>query len=459
MSRTTRSALAATLLAAMAIGIPGAAAAARVERAPQVAELGRFAVAGDRRGDRLPGIARRLLAQDLLLERWLAVPNARLRQPVTALYLHGTRGMHRRLPFRGDRIGHEHLVPTDTRLWVLVREDTGLEDCRPAELQVAEYGLMRGAGELPAWLRAGMYELLARVDLQAGRLILAAAPFPALHEAGLQRAPLEQVAAEGWNRYQEPRRWYAATMLVAYLFDERTDALSAAIADPASFVLEDEVDLDAFQHWVDRAVTATDETPRVLERDLDFAPVVRPLGDEELRGMLVTLASTHPRGLRAFQLGGGEIPSRVAAQAYLRAGGEADGCAGIAGAKDPEDRYLDALCHVERAPGTAEEQLRQLFRGHPGLHRAGIQAAAMALGDGERDGDAGHLVEQVLQVAPGDADAQLLEALVQARRGDCPGWDVEGPGRLVAPWDPILLAPGPMDRRRDAFVREILECE
>lgn len=83
----------------------------------------------------------------------------------------------------------------------------------------------------------------------------------------------------------------------------------------------------------------------------------------------------------------------------------------------------------------------------------------MALGDGERDGDAGHLVEQVLQVAPGDADAQLLEALVQARRGDCPGWDVEGPGRLVAPWDPILLAPGPMDRRRDAFVREILECE
>ncbi len=448
-------------IAVLALGLFGsgtAAARSKGKADPGVAEGGRFTVIADRAGGRTPEALRQLRAQDLFLGGWLSVPESQLAQPVTLLYLHRTRGMDRKLPFRGDRVGQEYLVPTDTRLWVLVPEETGLEDLRPATLQVAEYGLLRIAGELPPWLRAGMYELMARLQLQDDALSLAPAPFPALHAAGVARTTLAAAAEPGWNRYQEPRRWYTSTLVVAYLFERDPSALSAALADPGSFTLGAEVDHAEFDAWVEGIIAPGERTARVLGSELGLTTLESGLSEERLQSTLAELALTHPRGLKPFHLRTDDLPAAVPLRAASLTGVQPSGCGALWGTTDPEQRYLLGLCLARDAPHAAEEILRQLFRNEPGLPRAALQAAAMALERGGRDADAGRLVEQALAVAPADPDAQLLWALIRVRAGDCVGWDEEAEGRLAPPWDPLPYAPGPLEAARDAFVREILEC-
>lgn len=423
-----------------------------------VVEAGRFTVAADRAGGRAPEIARQLLAQDLFLAGWLSVPPEQLRQPVTLLYLNRTRGMHRKLPFRGDRIGHEVLVPTDLRLWALVPEETGLEDLRTATLQIAEYGLFRASGEHPPWLRAGMYELLARLQVTEQELQLGEASFPALHGAGAVRSTLEEAAEPGWNRYQEPRRWYTSILAVAYLFEEDAASLSRALANPAGFDLANEVDHAGFEAWVDAAVTPGGRPPRVLAPGITTDLRVSDLDDGRLADMLVDLAQVHPRGPKAFRLSISDLAPASAEAVEVRGGTGETSCGALWDSPVPEHRYLLGLCLASRTPHAAEELLRELFRAEPGLPHAALQAAALALQSGDRDASAAVLVEQAFDAAPADADAQLLWAVLRVRRGECPGWDEAAPGRLNAPWDPLPYARGPLESARDAFVREILEC-
>jgi hypothetical protein len=446
-------------LLALALLLPGVAQAAKKSKAePRIARVGRHTVVADRAGGRVPEIARRLAAQDLFLAGWLAVPAEQLSQPVTLLYLHRTHGMDRKLPFRGDRIGHEHLVPTDTRLWVVVRDDTGLEDLRPATVQVAEYGLLRAAGTLPPWLRSGMTELLARLSLEEGRLELGAAAFPALHTAGVSRVPLAAVAEPGWNRYREPLRWYTSTLVVAYLFEEDSAALARALADPGRFDLTTVVDRGAFQAWVEEAVVPDNITPRLLLEGVEAELTVLDHNGDERLTSLVDLSRVHPRGAKAFQLGAATPSAAATVRAALTDATVEPPCGLLWDHDGPEERYLLGLCLASRAPHTAEEILRQLVRAEPGQPRAALQAATLVLASGDRRDEAVSLVEDALRASPADADAQLLWAVIRARGGDCPGWPEHDPRRLESPWDPLPYATGPLERARDGFVREVLEC-
>ncbi len=457
MIRRWRTVLLAALLGlATVLGTVAQAAPGKARRL--VVEAGRFTVAADRAGGRAPEIARQLVAQDLLLSGWLTVPRAQLQQPVTLLYLHRTRGLDRKLPFRGDRIGHEVLVPTDLRLWAVVSEETGLEDLRPATIQIAEYGLFQIAGELPPWLRSGMYELMARLQVVEGQVWLTEPSFPALQAAGAVRAPLAEAAETGWSRYQSPRRWYTSILAVGYLFDEDPAALSRALADPTSFDLDEEVDHARFEAWVEAAVIPGDRPPQVLAQELPVAVESAELDDDRLAAMLVDLSLVHKRGPRAFRLSTGSLDPAAAEALSLRANAEALSCGALWESPVPEHRYLLGLCLAGRSPHAAEEVLRELFRAEAGIPRAALQAAAMALRSGDRDGSAAPLVEQALAVAPADADAQLLWSVLRARDGHCTGWEEAAPGRLTAPWDALPYALGPVEASRDAFVREVLEC-
>jgi hypothetical protein len=457
MVNAGRAAIAALLM--MLVGLPSVSQAGpRTKAEPRIGQTGRFTVVADRVGGRVPEIARRLAAQDLFLAGWLAVPAEQLSQPVTLLYLHRSHGMERKLPFRGDRIGHEHLVPTDTRLWVLVREDTGLEDLRPATVQVAEYGLLRTAGTLPPWLRSGMTELLARLSLEEGRLELMAASFPALHAAGVSRAPLEAVAEPGWNRYHEPLRWYTSALVVAYLFDEDSAALARALADPGRFDLTTEVDRAHFEAWIEEAVVPDSVAPRLLHEGVEPDLTVLDHDEDRRQTMLVDLSLVHSRGAKAFQLAS-VTPSAAAQVRVALADAEIDlPCGALWDRGAPEERYLLGLCLAGHAPHTAEEILRQLARADPGQPRAALQAATLVLSGDDRLGEAAVLVEDALRAAPADADAQLLWAVIRARGGSCTGWLDHDPRRLEPPWDALSTATGPLERARDGFVREVLEC-
>jgi len=426
----------------------------RVKRKPAQLEVGRTTVVVDRRPERVAEIARQLMALDLFLGEVLGLPAERIDRPVTFAYLHRTRRMEKRLPFRGDRIGHAHLLPTDLRLWVLLREDTGLEELRYPALQVAEADLGR-AGEIPQWLRCGMFELMARLGVFGDDLVLMPATFPALHAAGLKRAPLEAAVEPGWSRYQEPQRWYTSSLVVAYLFDSDRDALARAVTAPGEFSLLDELDTDAFDAWVDRAVTAEQGEPRALLEavggDVGFPTAMDEAAVDRLEA---TLAQLHRRGTRAFRLSESALGPLDAAEAELRAGTPGEACTALQGDDSVEGLYMQGMCLWRVADAAAEEAFRRAWRNRRGLGRAAIQAAAIALAEPGREADAAALVAAALHAAPADPDALLLDALIRARAGDCDGWDEPDEGI----WSPIRYTEGPMEAYRDRFVREILEC-
>jgi len=459
MNRAARPVIA-TLGLAIAIAwfaLPSEAAGkGKVE--PRAAVVGRHTVMADRSGGRVGEIARRLAAQDLFLAGWLGVPEARLAQPVTFLYLRRGQGLDRKLPFRGDRIDHRHLVPTDTRLWVVVKDDTGLEDVRSATVQVAEYGLLRGAGNLPAWLSNGMAELLGRLSLEEGQLALGPPSFPALHTAGVSRVALPAVAEPEWNRYREPLRWYTSALVVAYLFDEDRAALTRALADPAGFDLVAEVDTAGFDRWFEGAVAPGGGGARTLRDGVVLPLEVVESDDDTRKRVQIDLALVHPRGPRAFGLGSVEPGAAARVRIAMAEDALEPPCGLLWESDDPEERYLLGLCLADRSPHTAEEILRQLFRADPGQVHAALQVATMVLSEEGREGEARPLLEAALESAPADADAQLLWAALCARAGDCVGWPDDDPRRLSAPWDPLPYASGPLERARDGLVREVLEC-
>ena len=442
------------MLVALLVAASAAAKPERVKRKPAELEAGRFTVAVDRRPERMAEIARQLLALDLFLGQVLGLPAERLDRPVTFAYLHRTHRMEKRLPFRGDRIGHEHLLPTDLRLWVLLREDTGLEELRYPALQVAEVDMAR-AGELPPWLRSGLFELMARLALLGNDLLLMPATFPALHGAGLARAPMEATVEPGWSRYQEPQRWYTSTLVVAYLFDTDRDALARAVAAPHEFSLLEELDTDGFEAWVDGAVTEGEGEPQVLLEEVG-GDVGQPTAMDEaaVDRLEVALAQLHHRGAKAFRLSDSALGPHDAVGAELRGGVPGEACTAVLSDDSVEGLYLQGMCLWQKADAAAEEAFRRAWRNRRGLERAAVQAAAMALAEPGRESDAATLVAGALRASPADPDALLLETLIRARAGECEGWDEPD----EPTWSPIRHVPGPMESYRDRFVREILEC-
>lgn len=441
------------LTAALAAPVLDAGAAKRVKRQPAQVEADRFTVVADRRPDRLPEIARRLLAVDLFLTRHLGVPAERLAEPVTLAYLHRTSRMDRRLPFRGDHIGHMHLLPTDTRLWLLVAEETGLEDLRWATIQVAELALERGPGELPTWLRNGLFELVARLDVGDGDLVLWPATFPTLHGAGVQRAPLAVVAENGWSRYQEPQRWYTSQLAVAYLFDQ--GRLAEAL-DPDFDLVQAVADAD-FDTWVDRAVVSTTTEPRVIE--IDAFPVTtaldpRAVTEEELLELTTGMTLTHRKGTKAFRLSPDDVNPYTAAWMELREDAPGSACGALVTDNTPEGLYLQGLCLWRSAPAAAEEAFRRA--GRSGIARGSLHAAAMVLATPGREADAAALILDARAAAPDDPDAAILDALIQARAGECPAEPEPDAGDTA--WSTIRYVPGPVENGKTGYVLEILRC-
>ena len=422
---------------------------------PAMVQYDRYTVVVDRRIDRAPQIVREMMAIDLLLTQLLDVPLERLGPPVTFVYLHRTRGLDRKLPFRGDRVGHPHLLPTDTRLWLLMREDTGLERLPYATIQRTELALAAVHGEVPPWLRCGLFELLARVELAEGDLVLRPHTFPLLHQAGSIRAALDAVAEPGWSRYQEPRRWYTSALVTAFLFETAPDQLAQALADPA-FSLVGAVDTDAFDTWVDRAVTNLDaETVTLLAGAFDgpLAPVA--LSEDDAADITVQLAMLHHRGPKAFGLHKVERGPLAAAWEELLGDGPGEACLALVGDDSAEGLYLQGMCLWNDAPAAAEEAFRQAWRTDRSGIRAALHSAALALNDEGRESDARPLVEAALFAAEADPDAQLLDALISARHGECRELDREN---TSSAWSPIRHVGGPMEAYRDRFVREVLEC-
>ncbi len=456
--RPLRTALAAALIALLAAPLP-AWAAKRPKFEPHRLEAGRFTVVCDRRPDRLPEIARRLWAVDRVLRGWLEVPAARVDEPVTLAYLHRSKRMERRLPFRGDRPGQRHLLPTDGGVLLLVREDTGVEEIRPAVVQLAELELSRGPGDLPQWLRSGLYELLARVDLDGSTLVLEPGYFAALQATGVRRAPLDEVRLPGWSRYQDPRRWYTASLVVAYLFENDRAALATAIAAPDEFDLPAAVDEEAFEAWVDRMVLDRGTGTTVLEVGLDVPPMEPvAIADEALRTHLYRLAATHPRGPKAFGLPEGNAPVEIRAELELRRGEPAEACRALLASDEWDPVLIEGMCLWQVAPRAAEERWRLDFRRQPSAYRAAVEAAALASDDPARDAEAAALVDAALAVAPSDPDARLLRAALDARAGTCPEYSAVDLDRLAPIWAPLSYVEGPLSQRRAALVREVMEC-
>ncbi len=432
----------------------------RAVRHPSRLEVDRHTVVAERHIGRMPEAARQLLAMDLFLHRVLGVPAQRLRQPVTFVYVHRSKRMEKRLPFAGDRIGHMHLLPTDTRTWVLVREDTGLEDFRPAIVQVAELELARTGGEQPPWLRNGLYELLARVALVDGDLVMTPASFPTLARAGVTAAPLASAAQPDWSRYQEPQRWYTSALVVAWMLDEAPELLTRAIEDPSGFSLVDEVPQSVFDAWVERAVAASDTEPRTVIPDaLDMeVPNAEPVTDAELDQVRVGLALSHPRGPKAFGLHKVDPIALDAATLELVEGPAGAACSALVGQDTAQAHHQLGLCLWRTADAAAEEHFRRAFRMDPGQQRAAIHAAALTLTTPGREADAASLLDDALGVVPADVDAHLMQAVIAARAGRCEEMDDMGDGPLGHPWSTPRAVTGPMEAGRDGFLREVLEC-
>jgi len=442
------------LILTAALAVPALdASAKRVKRQPAQVEVERFTVVTDRRPDRLPEIARRLIAVDLFLTDHLGVAPERLAEPVTLAYLSRTRRMDRRLPFRGDRIGHMHLLPTDTRLWLIVAEETGLEDLRWATIQVAELALERGRGDLPTWLRNGLFELMARLDVAGDDLVLRPATFPTLHAAGVKRAPLAATAEDGWSRYQEPQRWYTSQLAVAFLFDQ--GRLAEALAQ--DFDLAGAVQTDDFDAWVDVAVTRDEIEPRVIEADAfpgGAALDPRAVTEEELVQLTSGMALTHRRGARAFKLGAEEVDAHTAAWIELREDTPGAACGALVTDTSAEGLYLQGMCLWRTAPAAAEEAFRRA--GRRGISRGHLHAAAMALTTPGREDDAAALIRDAQVAIPDDPDAALLDALIQARAGECPA--APEPEDDDTTWSTIRYVAGPVEDTKAGFVLEILKC-
>ena len=443
------------LLIALCGSAPAMAKGKHAPVQPHALQVERFTVVCDRRPERLPEIGRRLLAMDRFLTQILQLPPERLSQPVTWLYLHRTVPGAKRLPYAGDRIGHAHLLPTDTGLIVLTNETDGLEDLRSAMIQVAEMELVRGNGELPSWLRSGLYELLARVSLEQGSLLLAPATFPDLHAAGMKRAPLQITGEPGWSRYQEPQRWYTSCLVVAYLVDEDQQTLVRAIRDPQGFSLVDSIDESAFKAWIDTVVTRRDSEPRVLGSVDVQVPYPDAITDDELSVWRAALAANHkrPKLLRPHRT----TDPRSAALYELRTSGPAKACAAL-GQDSTSQLYTRGLCQAVSAPEDAEAAFEQAWRQQPSLSHGAVQAAALILATPGREADAAPMVESVLAAVPADPDARLLDAILQTRSGTCGTWSADDPTSLQPPWAPIRYVDGPMAKHRDQFVRELLEC-
>ncbi len=443
------------LLLALALIAPAMTANARkrVKRQPAQVQAERFTVVTDRRPDRLAEITRRLLAVDRFLIHELQVPAERLAEPVTVAYLHRTLRMDRRLPFRGDRIGHMHLLPTDTRLWVLVAEETGLEDLRYATIQVAELALERGPGELPTWLRNGLFELFARMDVVDGDLVLRPSTFPALHAARIQRAPLAATAEDGWSRYQEPQRWYTSQLAVAFLLDQ--GRLAEAL-DPG-FDLVAAVHGADFDAWVDLVVVLDETEPRVLLEDaLPAAGALAPAAVEEpeMTALSTAMAMTHHRGARTFRLGADGADPYTAAWMELRKGAPGAACGALVTDDTSEGLYLTGMCLWSSAPAAAEEAFRRA--GRRGIVRGAVQAAALVLNRPGQEGTAAGLLEDARRAHPDDPDVQLLQRVIEARGGACPEGEAASPASGT--WSTIRYAAGPLEVYRAAFELEILKC-
>lgn len=443
------------LFLALALLVPAISASARkrVKRQPAQVQVDRFTILTDRRPDRLPEIARRLLAVDLFLAQELGVPPERLAEPVTLVYLNRTLRMDRRLPFRGDRIGHMHLLPTDTRLWVLVAEETGLEDLRHATIQVAELALERGPGELPTWLRNGLFELMARMDVVEGDLVLGPSTFPTLHSAGVTRAPLAVAAEDGWSRYQEPRRWYTSQLAVAFLLDQ--GRLAEAL-DPEFDLVAAVYEAD-FSAWVDLAVALEETEPRVLLAGaLPTADALEPraVGEEEMTAASAAMAMTHRRGARAFRLGAGDADSYTAAWMELREGEPGAACGALVTDDSAEGLFLTGMCLWQSAPAAAEEAFRRA--GRKGLVRGSIEAAVLVLNRPGQEETAALLLDDARRARPDAADVELLQRLLEARGGACPEGEVEVP--VDDTWSTIHHATGPLEAARVGFELEILRC-
>ncbi len=446
------------LLLALLTAVP-AAGRDRVRHDPHELQVGRYTVVADRRADRLPAIARRMQAMDLFLERVLEVPPERLAEPVVVEYLHRTAGLHRQLPFAGDRIGHEHLLPTDRGLWVLIREDDGDEDLRPVAAQVAELTLIRGAGEPPEWLRSGLYELLARVDLAGDQLVLMPPPFPDLHAAGLFRAPLEEVARPGWSRYQEPQRWYTSTLVVAFLLDTDPAALAAAVADPRGFDLLRDLDSGRFDAWVQGAVVQRWTGPEVLAIGVGTPPArVVALDEERLLRHVADLARLHRRPGRLARYR--KVDDAAGAWMELRTAGPGEACEALDPRGDARVMMTRAACLLPVDPAAAERAYAAAYAAEPGLRAAALHAAALILDTPGREEEAAPLVRAALDAAPADPDARLLDAVLTARAGAaCPDWSDDAPGTVRPPWTAIRPVEGALQRLAPRFVREVLECD
>jgi hypothetical protein len=443
------------LLLALALIAPATIANARkrVKRQPAQVQVERFTVVTDRRPDRLAEIARRLLAVDRFLTHELQVPAERLAEPVTVAYLHRTLRMDRRLPFRGDRIGHMHLLPTDTRLWVLVAEETGLEDLRYATIQVAELALERGPGEHPTWLRNGLFELFARMDVVDADLVLRPSSFPTLHAAGVKRAPLAATAEDGWSRYQEPQRWYTSQLAVAFLLDQ--GRLAEAL-DP-DFDLVAAVHEADFDAWVDLVVVLDETEPRVILEDaMPAADALEPhaVSDEGMTALSTAMAMTHRRGARAFRLGADGADPHTAAWMELREGAPGAACAALVTDDTSEGLYLTGMCLWGSAPAAAEEAFRRA--GRRGVAQGSAQAAALVLNRPGQEGTAALLLDDARRARPDDPDAELLRRVIEARGGVCPEGGTEIPASDT--WSTIRYAAGPLEAYRAAFELEILKC-
>jgi hypothetical protein len=372
---------------------------------------------------------------------------------VTLAYLHRTLRMDRRLPFRGDRIGHMHLLPTETRLWVFVAEETGLEDLRHATIQVAELALERGPGELPTWLRNGLFELMARMDVVEGDLVLRPSVFPALNGAGMKRAPLAATAEDGWSRYQEPQRWYTSQLLVAYLFD--AGRLAEGL-DPG-FDLVAAVSEHDFEAWVDLVVVLDETEPRVvLEGALPANGVLDPTAVDEktLTAVSTAMAMTHRRGARAFRLGAAGADPYTAAWMELREGVPGAACSALVNDETPAGLYFTGLCLWSAAPAAAEEAFRRA--GRKGIPRGSLQAAAMVLNRGGQGGTATGLIEDARLARPDDPDVEFLQRVIDVRGGACPEDTLETP--TPDTWSTIRHAAGPLEASKAGFELEILRC-
>ncbi len=421
---------------------------------PHALQVERFTVVCDRRPDRLPEIGRRLLAMDRFLTDILQLPDERVEQPVTWLYLHKAPGAAR-LPYAGDRIGHSHLLPTDTGLLVLLTEKDGLEDIRSPAIQVAELELMRGNGGLPSWLRSGLYELLARITVEQGSLIMAPSTFPDLHAAGMKRAPLDATGEPGWSRYQEPLRWYTSCLVVAYLLDEDRETLARAVRESTDFSLVDSIDNAAFEAWIDRAVGQRTSEPTVLGSVEVKVPYPDAITADELTAFRAALIASHakPGKLRPYR----EKDLASSAQYELRTRGPDEACAAL-DQDSSIQQYIRGLCLASSDPDAAEAAFEGAWQGQPTLPQAANQAAALILATAGREADAAPLVQAALAAVPADADARLLDAVLQTRAGTCGSWTADDPTLLQAPWAPIRHVEGPMDTHRDAFIRELMEC-